>query len=70
MWWGGNGFFLGNPGQLLVQFDAVLTVWIYAGAATWIILKVVDVTVGLRVAEEEEEAGLDIAQHGEVAYRL
>ena len=67
---GGNGLFFGNPGQFLVQLAAVVTVWIYAGAATWIILKLVDVTVGLRVPEEEEEAGLDIAQHGEVAYRL
>ena len=67
---GGNGLFFGNPGQFLIQLAAVLTVWVYAGAATWIILKVVDVTVGLRVPEEEEEAGLDIAQHGEVAYRL
>ena len=67
---GGNGLFFGNPGQFLIQLAAVLTVWVYAGVATWIILKVVDVTVGLRVPEEEEEAGLDIAQHGEVAYRL
>ena len=37
--------------------------------ATLAILKITDVTVGLRVTEEHEEAGLDASQHGEVAYR-
>ncbi|HZS00561.1 MAG TPA: hypothetical protein VFE37_17730 [Chloroflexota bacterium] len=37
---------------------------------TWLILKVIDVTVGLRVEEREEVLGLDSTQHGEVAYQL
>ena len=42
----------------------------FSFAATWAILKITDVTVGLRVAEEHEEAGLDSSQHGEVGYRI
>jgi Amt family ammonium transporter len=42
----------------------------FSFAATWAILKVTDVTVGLRVTEEHEEAGLDSSQHGEVGYRI
>ena len=44
--------------------------WVYAGALTWIILKLIDVTIGLRVEEKEEVLGLDTTQHGEVAYQL
>ncbi|MBI2887709.1 MAG: ammonium transporter [Chloroflexi bacterium] len=67
---GADGLFFGNPGQFVSQLIAVAVSWVYAGAATWVILKVVEAVVGLRVPEEEERAGLDIAQHGEVAYRL
>jgi Amt family ammonium transporter len=67
---GANGLFFGNPGQLLVQLAAVLTVAIYAGAATWLILKLIDVTIGLRVDVREEVAGLDESQHGEAAYQF
>ena len=41
----------------------------YSFLVTMAILKITDVTVGLRVTEEHEEAGLDASQHGEVAYR-
>ncbi len=43
-------------------------VWIFAFAATWVLAKAVDVTIGLRVSGMEETVGLDIAQHGERAY--
>jgi Amt family ammonium transporter len=43
-------------------------VWAFAFGMTWIIGKVIDVTMGLRVSETEEELGLDISQHGESAY--
>jgi ammonium transporter, Amt family len=42
----------------------------FSFAATMAILKVTDVTVGLRVTQEHEEAGLDASQHGEFGYRL
>ena len=67
---GGDGLFYGNPGQLLKQVVAVAAVAAFTAAATWIILKVVDVTVGLRVPEQEEVLGLDTTTHGEVAYQL
>jgi Amt family ammonium transporter len=42
----------------------------YSFVATLVILKIIDVTVGLRVTEEHEEAGLDSSQHGEIGYRI
>ncbi|HLI27853.1 MAG TPA: ammonium transporter [Chloroflexota bacterium] len=65
-----NGLFYGDPSQLLKQLVAVAVTWVYAGALTWIILKLIDVTIGLRVEEKEEVLGLDTTQHGEVAYQL
>jgi Amt family ammonium transporter len=65
-----NGLFYGDPSQLLKQLAAVAVTWVYAGALTWIILKLIDITLGLRVEEKEEVLGLDTTQHGEVAYQL
>src|SRR3954452_668414 len=67
---GADGLFYGNPGQLLKQAVAVVAVVVFTAAVTWIILKVIDVTVGLRVPEQEEVLGLDTTTHGEVAYQL
>jgi Amt family ammonium transporter len=65
---GADGFFFGNPGQLWLQFVAVLAAWVLAFVGTFIILKVVDWTMGLRVNKEEEQVGLDLSQHEERAY--
>ncbi len=65
---GASGLIEGNAGQVGKQFVAVASVWIYSGLVTFIILKVIDLTIGLRVGEEEEEAGLDASQHGETAW--
>ena len=54
--------------QFLIQLVGVLAIWIFAFGMTWIIGKVIDVTIGLRVTETEESVGLDISQHGERAY--
>ncbi|MBI4213485.1 MAG: ammonium transporter [Chloroflexi bacterium] len=67
---GANGLLYGNPQQLLVQFITVAATWIWAGGVTWVILKVVDVTVGLRVEPHEELEGLDASMHGEPAYAV
>jgi Amt family ammonium transporter len=67
---GGNGLFYGDPGQLVTQIIAVAVVWIYSAVVTFLILKLIDVTIGLRVEEREEVLGLDSTQHGEVAYQL
>ena len=66
---GVSGLIEGNGSQVLKQLAAVGATWIYSGIATFIILKVVDRLVGLRVEESEEEAGLDSSQHGEVAWQ-
>ncbi len=63
-----NGLFYGNPKQLWIQTLAVLAAWVFSGAMTFIILKVVNVFVPLRVSENEEAMGLDLSQHSEVAY--
>ena len=52
-------------GQLWVQVEGVLATIIYSGVVTFILLKIVDVIIGLRVSEEQEREGLDISQHGE-----
>jgi len=61
-----NGLFYGNPKQLLIQLIAVASSFIYAGVMTFVILKVVNVFVPLRVSEHEEAMGLDVTQHREV----
>lgn len=58
----------GGIGQLTNQLIGVLITAVLAGVATWVILKVLDATVGLRVSEDEETQGLDLTQHGERAY--
>ncbi|MEW6182224.1 MAG: ammonium transporter [Bacillota bacterium] len=66
---GFNGLFYGNPGQMGKQLIGVLTAWVFAAVGTFIILKVVGLFTPLRASEEEETLGLDVAQHGEDAYR-
>ena len=67
---GANGLLLGNPEQLLKQAIAVGATWIYAAVVTTVIVKVIDMTIGMRVKESEETLGLDASQHGEIAYQL
>jgi Amt family ammonium transporter len=67
---GTDGAFYGNPGQLAIQAVAVLVVAAYAGGMTFVIMKLIDVVIGLRVPEQEEVLGLDTTQHGEVAYQM
>jgi Amt family ammonium transporter len=55
----------GADGNLLLQFKGVMTTIIYSGVMTFILLKIIDVVIGLRVAEEEEREGLDVVLHGE-----
>ncbi len=64
----GSGLIDGNAGQVVTQLIAVGAASVYAFVATFIISKAVDATIGLRVRDEEEAVGLDIAQHAEKAY--
>jgi ammonium transporter, Amt family len=63
-----SGLFDGNARQLLNQGVGVIIAWMLAIVGTLIILKLVDLTIGLRVAEDEEVQGLDLSQHGEEGY--
>ena len=65
---GNDGLFFGNPGQLWVQFVAVVATWILAVVGTIILLSIVKSIMGLRVADDEERIGLDLSQHNERAY--
>jgi Amt family ammonium transporter len=65
---GADGLLAGSGVQLLNQLLGVVAVGAYAFAVTWILGKLVDVTVGLRVGQPEEMVGLDLSQHGERAY--
>jgi Amt family ammonium transporter len=55
----------GSFDQFVIQIYAVAATFVYTAIATFILLKIVDVIVGLRVSEEEEREGLDVTQHGE-----
>jgi Amt family ammonium transporter len=57
-------------GQLLIQAKAVGVTVIWSGVVAFISYKLVDLTIGLRVPEEEEREGLDVTSHGEAAYRM
>lgn len=65
---GADGLLQGNVAFFSVQALTVAVVGVFCAAGTWIILKVVDRIVGLRVPPEEERMGLDLSQHDERAY--
>ncbi|MBU6489513.1 MAG: ammonium transporter [Burkholderiales bacterium] len=55
----------GADGSLLLQAKGVLTTVVYSGVLSFVLLKIIDLVIGLRVAEEEEREGLDVVLHGE-----
>ena len=63
-----SGLLEGNAHQLLNQLVGVAIAWVLAVVGTLVILKIVEMTVGLRVPEEHEIQGLDLSQHGEEGY--
>ncbi len=63
---GTPGLLEGNPGQVWLQFIGIAATIAWSAVATFVILKIVDKFVGLRVPEQDEIEGLDIALHGEV----
>ncbi len=65
---GADGLLWGGAMQFAKQIAGVAAVAAFAFAATWGLGKLVDITIGLRVKEDEEVVGLDISQHGERAY--
>jgi Amt family ammonium transporter len=67
---GGDGLLFGDhsPKQLITQLIACGASAAYAAVITWILLKLIDKTIGLRVTQQDEREGLDTAQHGEEGY--
>lgn len=66
---GADGLFYGNPSQLWIQFVSVVATCVFAFTMSYVLLKVVSLVTPLRVNDEEEEAGLDVAIHSESAYQ-
>jgi Amt family ammonium transporter len=62
------GLIDGRPQLLLGQLVAIVVTWVFAGVVTFVLLKVLDATMGLRVKKDEELRGLDLSQHGEEGY--
>ena len=67
---GNNGLFYGNPGLFLIQLKAVVITIVYSFIVSFVLLKIVNALMGLRVSEEEEQIGLDVTQHRESGYTL
>jgi Amt family ammonium transporter len=68
---GGGGLFItGNVAQVWAQGYAVLVTVIYSGVVSFILLKLIDFTIGLRCTEDSEKMGLDLSDHAETAYTI
>jgi len=67
---GANGAFFGNVKQFYVQAEAVAFVAIYSFGVSYVLLKALDASIGLRIHADHETEGLDISQHGEGGYAL
>lgn len=65
---GKDGLLRGNVSEIFVELAAIAIAYVIAGVGTWLILKLIDATIGLRVKEEAEVQGLDINEHGEEGY--
>jgi len=65
---GGNGLLFGNPGLLAVQAGAAAVSAVYSFGATYLLFRILDKAMGLRVSHEDEVMGLDLTQHGEAGY--
>lgn len=63
-----NGWFYGNPMQFWIQLKSTVIVMLFAFVASYLLLKLLDLTIGLRVSEHQERVGLDLTQHAEAAY--
>jgi Amt family ammonium transporter len=65
---GANGLFFGNPRQIGIQILAVVVTMVFSFGVTYVVAKLLDLSIGLRVTPMEEEVGLDISSHGERSY--
>lgn len=67
---GTDGLFYGNPSQLIVQALSVVVAIIFSAAGTFILYKICDFLIGMRVESRDEKIGLDLTQHHEAGYTL
>lgn len=67
---GADGLFFGNPGLLWTQLISVIVTMVFVFIMTVLILKIIDLLIGLRITEEEEIKGMDISLHDESGYSL
>lgn len=67
---GANGLFYGNPAQFIIQLKAVAITVAYSGAVSFVLLKLVDLVIGLRATEQSERIGLDLTDHRETGYTM
>ena len=67
---GRDGLLAGNAAQMVPQLVSVGATMVFSFGVSWILLKVIDAVIGLRVDEESEATGLDIAEHAETGYVL
>ena len=67
---GVDGLFFGEPGQFVRQVVSVLIAIVWSGVLTYVLAVILDRTIGLRVSEDEERRGLDLALHEEQGYVL
>jgi len=65
---GANGLFFGNPGQIGIQLLAVAVTIVFSFGMTYVLARLLNMSIGLRVSPMEEEVGLDISSHGERSY--
>ena len=67
---GANGVFYGNPGLFFIQLKAVLITAVYSFVVSFILFKIVDAVMGLKVSEQNERIGLDLTEHREAGYTM
>jgi Amt family ammonium transporter len=65
---GAQGALYGDWNQLWIQVVATAATIVFSAVMTWILFKIVDILIGVRASKESESIGLDIAEHGEIAY--
>jgi Amt family ammonium transporter len=65
---GATGLFFGNPGQIGIQILAVVVTIVFSFGMTYVLARLLNASIGLRVTPMEEEVGLDISSHGETSY--
>ncbi len=65
-----TGLIAGNPGQVWIQFVSIAATWAFCFTMSFILFKLVDATIGLRISDEDEVRGLDVSEHKEAGYQI